>query len=772
MSRKMILKGSVCLLALTLLFSAGCSRDPNVVKVKYVERGNEYFKNGKYKEASIMYKSALKKDMRYGEAYYRLGLSELRLGRYVDAVRSLRRAVELQPDNMDATTQLADMYLAIFVRDPKKNPEFGKDLDQIAERMLGKDPKSFLGLRIKGFLAVASGDTKAALQYFETANQVKPLSKEIIVPFVQSLAVNDRFEEGEKLAHQMIGKDKTIAAVYDWLYLQYLNRKQLDKAEQIYRLKSENNPDQAFYILQLAGHHFLTQNKAEMEKDLARIIANPKSFPLGDVQVGDFYIRIKDIDSAVRHYEDGLKKNSNNKAIYLKRIAETLVLRGRRSEALDMVSQIIKENPNDYEATAMRASLWLQDGSRENVQTAIAELNSVIVRQPENVVLRYNLGRAYVAKGDVEQARIQFQEAIKYRPDYIPARIAIAQLHMAKNEFTKALQAAEEILQYDGSNITGKMIRTGARMGLGDRPTARQELSQLLMLSPDYPDALFQMGVLNYQEKRYDDAISNFERMQKVAPNDPRGLIGKVQTMQGLKKFDEAIRLLQDDLKVNPQRSFYRLALANTAVEAKQYELAIGEYRKLLEKNPKNFDVQIRLAETVRRKGDLKTSIVEFQKAKELNPSDAAAYVHLALLYEGDGRPQEAKPLYEQILKLEPDNAVALNNLAFNLAEYGGDLDQALTMAQRAKAKFPHHLDIADTLGYIFVKKNLSDNAIQIFREIVGKDQKNPTYRYHLAVALAQKGDKPAARKEAEEALRNSPSKQDEARIRELLSRI
>jgi tetratricopeptide (TPR) repeat protein len=768
----MISKGLLCSLTFAMLFTAACSRDPEKVKAAYVERGNEYFKNGKYKEASIMYKSALKKDLRYGEAYYRLGLSELRLGRYVDAVRSLRRAVELQPDNLDATAQLADMYLAIYVRDPKKNPEFGKDLEQIAEKVLRKDPKAFLGLRIKGFLSVAAGDTKGALQAFEAANQVKPLSREIIVPFLQSLAVNDRFEEGEKLAYEMIAKDKTFAAVYDWLYLQYLKRRQLDKAEKAYRMKADNNPTDAFFILQLAGHHFLTQNKAEMEKDLARILSDPKSFPLGYAQVGDFYIRIRDLDAAVHHYEEGLKRNPNNKPVFQKRIAETLVLRGRRGEALDLVSQIIKDHPDDYEATAMRASLWLQDGSKEKVQTAISELNSVIVRQPENVVLRYNLGRAYVAKGDVEQARIQFQEAIKYRPDYIPARIAIAQLHMAKNEFTKALQASEEILQYDSSNMTGRMIRTGARMGLGDRPTARQELTQLLALSPDFPDALFQMGVLNYQEQRYQEAIANFERMQKVAPNDPRGLIGKAQTLQGMKKWDEAIRILQEDLKVNPQRSFYRLALANTAVEAKQYDLAISEYRKLLEKNPKNFDVQIRLAEAIRRKGDIQTSIVEFQKAKDLNPSDPTAYVHLALLFEGEGRAQEAKPLYEQILKIEPDNAVALNNLAFNLAEYGGDLDQALTMAQRAKAKFPHHLDIADTLGYILVKKNLSDNAITILREIVGKDQKNPIYRYHLAVALAQKGDKAAARKEAEEALRNKPSKQDETRIKELLSRI
>lgn len=768
----MISKGLVCSVAFALLFMAGCSRDPEKVKVAYVERGNEYFKNGKYKEASIMYKSALKKDLRYGEAYYRLGLAELRLGRYVDAVRSLRRAVELQPDNLDATSQLADMYLAIFVRDPKKNPEFGKDLEQIAEKVLSKDPKAFLGLRIKGFLAVAAGDTKTALDSFERANQVRPLSKEIIVPFIQSLAVNGRFEEGEKLAYQMLEKDKTFAAVYDWLYLQYLNQKQLDKAEKVYRMKADANPDQAFYILQLAGHHFLMRNKPEMEKALSRILSNPSSFPLGDVQVGDFYIRIRDIDSAVKHYEEGLKKNPKNSALYQKRIAETLVLRGRRGEALDLVSKIIREYPDDYEATAMRASLWLQDGSKDKVSTAISELNSVIVRQPENVVLRYNLGRAYVAKGDVEQARIQFQEAIKYRPDYLPARIAVAQLHMAKNEFTKALQASEEILQYDNSNMTGRMIRTGARMGLGDRPTARQELTQLLALSPDYPDALFQMGVLNYQEKRFDDAIANFERMQKVAPNDPRGLIGKTQTLQGLKRWDEAIRLLQDDLKVNPERSFYRLALANTAVEAQKYDLAISEYRTLLGKNPRNFDVQIRLAEAMRRKGDVASSITEFQKARELNPNDATAFVSLALLFEGDGRPQEAKPLYEQILKLEPDNAVALNNLAFNLAEYGGDLDQALTMAQRAKAKFPHHLDIADTLGYILVKKNLSDNAITIFRDILEKDQKNPIYRYHLAVALAQKGDKTAARKEAEEALRNKPSKQDETRIRALLSRI
>src|SRR4051812_41113932 len=53
---------------------AGCSRDPNVVKKRYLDSGNRYFEKGKYKEARIMYLDALQKDQRYGPAYYKLGL--------------------------------------------------------------------------------------------------------------------------------------------------------------------------------------------------------------------------------------------------------------------------------------------------------------------------------------------------------------------------------------------------------------------------------------------------------------------------------------------------------------------------------------------------------------------------------------------------------------------------------------------------------------------------------------------------------------------------
>ncbi len=92
-----------CLLLLAV--SVSCSRDPNVIKARYLQNGNKYFERGKYKEASIMYRTALQKDAKYGEAYYRLALTDLKTKQPYAAVMSFRRAVELlKPDQMRASS--------------------------------------------------------------------------------------------------------------------------------------------------------------------------------------------------------------------------------------------------------------------------------------------------------------------------------------------------------------------------------------------------------------------------------------------------------------------------------------------------------------------------------------------------------------------------------------------------------------------------------------------------------------------------------------------
>ena len=83
----------------------------------------------------------------------------------------------------------------------------------------------------------------------------------------------------------------------------------------------------------------------------------------------------------------------------------------------------------------------------------------------------------------------------------------------------------------------------------------------------------------------------------------------------------------------------------------------------------------------------------------------------------------------------------------------------ALTYATHAKQRLPEHTEVNDTLGWIYLKKNLTDKAIDTFRTLVVKAPQNPTYHYHYAMALLQKGDRDTAPKECQSALADKPDK-------------
>ena len=160
------------------------------------------------------------------------------------------------------------------------------------------------------------------------------------------------------------------------------------------------------------------------------------------------------------------------------------------------------------------------------------------------------------------------------------------------------------------------------------------------------------------------------------------------------------------------------------------------------------------------------------QKARETLPDNIVVLSTLALVLDAAQRKPEAKQVYEATLKLEPNNAVVLNNLAFLLAETGGDLDDALTKAQRAKQLLPGLFEISDTLGWIYLKKNLADNAIDIFKDLVAKEPSHSTYRFHLGMAYSQKGDKTKALEQLKEALKYNPSKEEKEKIQQLIARL
>lgn len=754
-------------LPLLLLVLASCSRDPK----SYVDNGNKFFARAKYKEAVIMYKKALSKDQKFGEAYYRLGLTDLKLGALGEAVGMLRRAAELQPDNTDAANQLANIYVFASTQDQQHTGQLLKEASGLAETILAKDPNSYDGHRLSGQIALLKQDPKTAIAELQLANRIKPNQSDVVMAYYQALVVDKQEAAAEKLARDFITQQKAFGAIYDRLYVQYMTDKRLDDAEAILKLKTENNPKSANYLLQLAAHYYIVKRQPDMDA-VIRKLTGSKDFPEGHLLAGDFYLfRLRQFELAKQQYEAGIAAFPKDKAVYQKRLIELYATTGSSSQANQMVEALLKENPKDADAIAMHAALMLSSGKREQVDQAAIDLQSLVARNPTNHLLRFNYARALLAKGQLEPARLQLEDAVKARPDFVAARELLAKVYLAKQDPAKALQVSEELLQLDKNNLVGHLTHSAALLSLGTIDKARQELDLITQLYPQSPDARYQVGLLAWQDKDYKKAEEVFGALYRDN-HDSRGLMGITETLAAQNRLPDAIKEMDKAVAAQPDRQDLKLGRANLYVRSQRYDEAIATYKALLEKEPNSSDMLFRLAETYRLKGDINLAADMFRKSSQAAPNNPLPLLKLGLILETIGPVDQAKAVYEQILKIEPNNPVALNNLAYRKAEEGLDLDSALTMAQRARQLAPNATAMADTLGWIYIKKNLSTDAVRIFDDLVRKNPANSTFRYHYGLALIQKGDKSSARRELEAALKNKPSKDEAGKIQDLLKNL
>jgi tetratricopeptide (TPR) repeat protein len=775
---------TVLLLAFCL---SSCSRDPNAVKRRFLEGGNKYFQKGQYAQARIMYLSAVKTDAKYGEAYYRLALAEIKLASIEKTLIALRRAVELLPegpDRDDARVKLADIYLG-FLEHNRFQKQVAGDTDVLAADLLQRNPDSYEGHRIRGTVALirmkdlvrrlpgeAAKEVALAIAELQTANQVRPLQPEVIVPLAGSLAAVGKNREAEDLLRQSIDQNKANLDVYRELRAYYLRNKRFDDAQRILELAVRSNPKEYSLLVDMAAYYWATGKPEEAVRIIDGMTARLKDFPNAFEVAGNFYLGLGRADEAIQQYEKGAAAFPADKLKYKSRIAGVQMLRHQWDEARQINDAILKERPKDVDALVRRAELQFQAG---DVKGSIAQLEEALRLNPNNPLARYDLGHALLANKQPERARYEFSEAIRWAPANIAARLELAQIQIDSGEFGKAVAAAEEALAYRPADHTAHMIRAIGLRGMKKYDQARAELNSMLAAKPDSPDVLYQLAALDALLGKWKEAEAGYRKSYEINPANARGLMAMAASMVARNQTGQALAVLQAEVNKTPQRNDLHFALATFANRVGRLDIAISELEGLLGRIPPSSrgtaETQTLLSECYIKDNQFQKALPHIEAAHKLEPDNPAVLHYLGLVYDKLGRGADARRIYEASLKQNANDGIVLNNLAYLIVEGGGDPDLALTYAQRARKEMPHEAGFADTVGVIYLKKNLVDNALEIFEDLVRKNPGYPVFRLHLGEALLRKGETAKARKELQVALASKPSTEETARIKELLAK-
>src|SRR5215472_439715 len=756
-------------LPLLVMLEGACSRGSRY----YLDKGNKFASEGKYADAELNYRKAIQKDAGSGEAFYQLGLAEISLRRPQEAFQALGRANQLLPNRDDIKTKFADFCWALYTSD-QRNPQALFDrVTIISDQLLTKNPKSFDGFRLKGLLAMASKRYVEAENDYKTANTLKPMQPELILGWAETLFLDDKPQEAETLATQLIEKNKTYQPIYDLLYLHYIQAKDQVNAEKILKTKFANNPENAASALELAAFYSSASREADMKAILQQMLANPKAFPQARLQVGDLYSRLRRWNDAFAQYDAGAKAaTGKEKLVYLKRTTDVWLAQGKPEQAGQEVDQILKEEPGDPAANAVKASLLLATRKPENIAKAVAQLQPVVEKNPDNASLRFTLGRALAAKGDLDGARTQFQEAIKRQRNYLEPRLALIELSQAKKDYPAMLQYSSDALAINPNLSAIRLIHAVALINTRNDVQGRKELDILAKAYPQNREVLLQLAMVALRDKKFKDAEEQFRKLAQVNSNDLRPMQGLVETLAAENQLDRAVGLLQDEVKRSPQNNQVRYLLAYTAQLDGKYDVAMERYQELLRAAPNSPQLYVALGTTYRFKKDYASALSQYQKAASLAPNDAAPLVAMADVMDVSGRKAEALANYRRALKLKPDNAVIMNNTAYLIAETGGSTEEALKLAQKAVQLDSKQPRFNDTLGWVYLKKNLPDSALQVFRALTTKYPEDAMFHYHLGMALLQKGDPATAKSELKDALSKNPSAEVRQNVEVALAKI
>jgi tetratricopeptide (TPR) repeat protein len=132
----------------------------------------------------------------------------------------------------------------------------------------------------------------------------------------------------------------------------------------------------------------------------------------------------------------------------------------------------------------------------------------------------------------------------------------------------------------------------------------------------------------------------------------------------------------------------------------------------------------------------------------------------LGELYQSKQDWNDAKGALEKARELQPGDPFAALDLANVLVESGGNLGEALSLAQTAQRSLPNSPDAADTLGWVYYRKgeyplalNVLQQALKLLQSQNAADSADVLY--HLGMTY-QKTERPAlARKHLEGALKS-----------------
>jgi tetratricopeptide (TPR) repeat protein len=767
------------LAALALCALTSC-KDPEKAKAEHISRGEAYLKDKKYQEASLEFRNAVQIDNNSAPAHWGLGRAYEETGQIQQAMEEYVTTIKLDQNNLDARVRLGNIY--IFAFQQTKDPKWKDEAKKLADEVLQKDDKNIEGHILEGTIYFAGGDKQRALEELNKAVALNPNRVESQLGLALYYQQTGDAAKAEEIYQRAISIDDKSSLAH-MQYARFLTgQNQMDKAEAQFRRAVEVDPQNRDAHRTLVSF-YIQQKQLDRAEQAARAYADlDRDKPEGTAILADFYWQIGRTDDAIRLFQETVSKFPDY-AQGRYRLGDLLLAKGDVAGAAAQAEEVLKKKANDKQALLLRARVQT---SRGDAKAAVEDLKQVLKQEPRDQAGLYYMADANLRLNQIEQARVFAGDLEKFYPDYVPAKLLQLQINLAAGDWQTAQRQSSDLIDKLGKTAPGGAVtpellaevkskalsvRASTYMQLKNYTAARADFTAARDLAPNSPASYTNLAAVSGVEGKRDEAIQLYEHALQLDPTSFDALNGLASIYDGQGEFDKAHARVDQALaqKESAPLHFLKAQIYGVQGGAAEHQgnqelknqfakNAESELRKALELDATFVPAFNALAALYIRTNQSEEAVKSLSEWAAKRPDDPNPYVLIGMVADAHNDYDKANDAYRKALTIKPDDIFSANNLAWNYAEHGGgNLDEAMRLAQGVVQKLPEEPGFADTLGWVYFKKGLNAAAVEQLQKAVAKAQARgadaPVYRLHLGQALAAAGRKAEARQQLQQAL-------------------
>src|SRR6266542_3370870 len=446
-------------------------------------------------------------------------------------------------------------------------------------------------------------------------------------------------------------------------------------------------------------------------------------------RVAVLLIRQEDFPQAIDVLKDAIKANPNDAEPYRQLAYIYAKYLKKTDQAIDYANRAVALNPRDIEAYQRLVEIEFAAGEEKKVLEVLDRATKVRSDDP-NFWTR--LGKLYVAvlfkpdsqpKPD-ESRRVNeiFKKAADHANDDSTVLKDVADYYASSQQLKEAIPLYLRVLelQPDDANAQEKLA-TGFIL-TNQRDKAVEMLEQIIKEHPE-----------KYQP---------YDLLAQVLDEEARSLQRANHPDEAKAKFAKVAANYEQSLLINPNHAGTYLRLAELLLgPLKDPERAVRFLAEARRRFPGAPEIVYYLAIAQREAKQTQRAVVTFEEAlrdaqldQDNEIVNAKFYFNYGVTAEQAGLYEKAADLLRRSITLDPANAAeAYNYLGYMWADHNMHLDEAREMIERALESDPNNGSYLDSLGWVEFRQGKFDQALaDLLRAVKNMDREDPIVFEHI----------------------------------------